>query len=260
VTVLSDIIRYLETLAPPSLAEEWDNVGLLVGDRRRPVSRVMTCLTLTPPTVAEAVEHEADLVVVHHPLPFRPVRRITADTTVGTMLLELIASDTAVYSAHTAFDSAAEGINQRLARGLGLRGIAPLVPGEGALGTGRIGWLETPATLAALSDNVKQFLGIDRIGLVGEPKREVRLVGITCGAADDLLRPAIDAGCECVLLGEARFHTCLEAEAAGVSLLLPGHFASERFALESLADVLREQFAELKVWPARRERDPLRWV
>lgn len=257
---LSDIIRFLEDMAPPSLAEEWDNVGLLVGDRRRQVSRVMTCLTLTPPTVAEAVEHEANLVVVHHPLPFRPVQRITADTSVGAMLLELISSDTAVYSAHTAFDSAAEGINQRLAKGLGLRGIAPLVPREGTLGTGRIGWFEHPAPLAALADRVKQFLDIDRIAMVGEPRREVRLLGITCGAADDLLRPAIDAGCECILIGEARFHTCLEAEAADVSLLLPGHFASERFALEALADVLCGQFPDLKVWPARRERDPLRWV
>ncbi len=257
---ISDIIRFLEDMAPLSLAEEWDNVGLLVGDRRRPVTRVMTCLTLTPPTIAEAVEHEADLVVVHHPLPFRPIRRITADTTVGAMLLELISSNTAVYSAHTAFDSAAEGINQRLAQGLGLRGIAPLVPGDGVLGTGRIGWFEHPMPLAALADRVKQFLGIDRIAMVGAPKREVRLLGITCGAADDLLRPAIDAGCECVLVGEARFHTCLEAEAAGVSLLLPGHFASERFAMEALADVLRDRFPDLKTWSARRERDPLHWA
>ncbi len=257
---LSEIVRFLESLAPLSLAEDWDNVGLLVGDRRRPVARVMTCLTLTPPTVAEAVEHEADLVVVHHPLPFRPVRQITADTTVGAMLLELIAADTAVFSAHTAFDSAAEGINQRLAQGLGLRGIGPMIPTADTLGTGRIGWFQDPTSLATLADRVKQFLGIDRVAMVGDSAREVRMLGITCGAADDLLRPAIDAGCECVLVGEARFHTCLEAEAAGVSLLLPGHFASERFALEALADVLRKQFPELKVWPARRERDPIQWA
>lgn len=257
---LLDIVRYLETLAPPALAEDWDNVGLLVGDGRRPVAQAMTCLTLTPPTVAEAVEHKADLVVVHHPLPFRPVRQITTETTVGSMLLELIAAGVAVYSAHTAFDSAAEGINQRLAGGLGLRGINPLVPSEGGLGTGRVGWLETPAPLSEMADRVKQFLGIERLGMVGEPQHKVRLVGIACGAADDLLQPAAAAGCDCLLLGEARFHTCLEAEAAGMGMLLPGHFASERFALEALADVLRERFPEVNIWPARRERDPLRWV
>ncbi len=259
-STLVDVVRYLEQLAPPALAEDWDNVGLLVGDRRRPVSQAMTCLTLTPPTVAEAVEHKADLVVVHHPLPFRPVGQITTDTTVGSMLLELIAAGVAVYSAHTAFDSAAEGINQRLARGLGLRGVDPLVPGEGGLGTGRVGWLETPAPLAEMADRVKQFLGIERLAMVGEPQHKVRLVGVACGAADDLLRPAVEAGCDCLLLGEARFHTCLEAEAAGVGLLLPGHFASERFAMEALADMLREQFPDVNIWPARRERDPLRWA
>ncbi len=255
-----DLAAFLETLAPPALAEDWDNVGLLVGDRRRSVSRVMTCLTLTPPTVAEAVEHKADLVVVHHPLPFRPIRQITTDTTAGAMLLELIAAGAAVYSAHTAFDSAAEGINQRLARGIGLRGVVPLVPGEGDLGTGRVGWLVDPAPLASLAESVKQFLSIDRIAVIGELQHKVRLMGIACGAADDLLRPAVAAGCDCLLLGEARFHTCLEAEAAGVALLLPGHFASERFAMEALADVLREQFPEVNIWPARRERDPLHWA
>ena len=255
-----DLAAFLETLAPPALAEDWDNVGLLVGDRRRPVAKVMTCLTLTPPTVAEAVEHKADLVVVHHPLPFQPLRRITTDTTAGAMLLELIAAGTAVYSAHTAFDSAAEGINQRLARGLGLRGVGPLAPGEGALGAGRAGWLEQPAPLSELAERVKAFLGIERVAVVGDRQRGVRLAGVACGAADSLLRPAIDAGCDCLLLGEARFHTCLEAEAAGVGLLLPGHFASERFALEALAEVLREQFPDVNIWPARRERDPLHWA
>ena len=61
-----------------------------------------------------------------------------------------------------------------------------------------------------------------------------------------------------MVVGEARFHTCLEAEARGIALLLPGHFASERFALECLADVLSEQFPQLKIWPSRRETDPLR--
>ncbi len=259
-STVSDLIRVLQTLAPPALAEDWDNVGLLVGDRRRPVAKVMTCLTLTPPTVAEAVEHKADLVVVHHPLPFRPVRQITTDTTAGAMLLELIAVGVAVYSAHTAFDSAAEGINQRLARALGLRGVGPLVPREGALGAGRTGWLEEPVPLSELAERAKAFLAIERIALVGDPKHRVRLAGIACGAADDLLRPAIDAGCDCLLLGEARFHTCLEAEAAGITLLLPGHFASERFAIEALAGMLSEQFPDIEMWAAHRERDPLRWV
>ncbi len=122
---VAQIAAVLEELAPARLAEEWDNVGLLVGDQTRQVRRLMTCLTITPASAAEAVRAGAEMIVSHHPLPFIATRRLTADTTAGRLLLELIAAGVAVYSAHTAFDSAGEGINQRLAEGLELRGIAP---------------------------------------------------------------------------------------------------------------------------------------
>ncbi|HUT08964.1 MAG TPA: Nif3-like dinuclear metal center hexameric protein [Thermoguttaceae bacterium] len=257
---IETIAAFLEQFAPSRLAEEWDNVGLLVGDRHREVHRVMTCLTVTPDSAAEAVEGRAGLIVSHHPLPFRPLKQLTADTTVGRLLLELIEARIAVYSPHTAFDSAREGVNQRLAAGLGLRGIWPLSPGDQVEGAGRWGWLQEPLTLGQLADRVKQFLSIDRLQMVGDAGQSVRTVAVACGAAGQFLDAARDAGCDCMLIGETRFHTCLEAEAAGVALLLPGHFTSERFAVECLADVLAEQYPELEVWASRRERDPLRWA
>src|SRR5262245_58222276 len=80
----------LEQLAPPTLAESWDNVGLLVGDRRAEVRRVMTCLSITTNSAAEAVADGADLIVTHHPLPFQPVRQLTTDSFFGGLLLTLI--------------------------------------------------------------------------------------------------------------------------------------------------------------------------
>jgi putative NIF3 family GTP cyclohydrolase 1 type 2 len=85
-------------------------------------------------------------------------------------------------------------------------------------------------------------------------------VAVACGAAGELLDAARRAGCDAMVVGETRFHTCLEAEAAGIGLLLPGHFASERFAVEELAGILARQFPELEVWASREERDPVRWV
>src|SRR5208283_5612953 len=119
---------FVDQFAPLRMAESWDNVGLLVGDRQTEVRRLMTCLTITPVTVDEAIDGHADLIVTHHPLPFSAIKRLTSDTIAGCMLLKLIAAGVAIYSAHTAFDSAAEGINQRLADGLGLTDIAALVP------------------------------------------------------------------------------------------------------------------------------------
>jgi dinuclear metal center YbgI/SA1388 family protein len=258
------IAEFLEQFAPRRLAEEWDNVGLLVGDARRPVRRLMTCLTITPASAAEAVQDGADLIVTHHPLPFHPLKRLTADTPTGRMLLELIAAHVAIYSPHTAFDSAAEGINQRLAVGLGLRGIKPLVrplvPDEDGLGAGRWGRLGRRLALGKLADRVKKLLGVDRLQLVGQFDQPVRTVAVACGSAGEFLRRACELGCDAMLTGETRFHTCLEAEAAGIALLMPGHFASERFAVEQLADVIAGQFPDLVVWASREERDPIRWA
>ena len=128
--LVSDLCQFLESCAPQALAEEWDNVGLLVGNKAKQVERVMTCLTITPQSCAEAVGKRADLIVTHHPLPFKPLRRLTAESTTGRLLLELIRAGIAVHSPHTAFDSAAGGINQQLAAGIGLVNIQPLVPAQ----------------------------------------------------------------------------------------------------------------------------------
>jgi len=252
------IAAFLEQLAPFRLAEDWDNVGLLVGHRDQSVTKLMTCLTVTPASAAEAVQSGAELIVTHHPIPFAATKRLTADTTVGRMLLDLIAARIAVFSAHTAFDSAGEGINQRLAAGLELRGIAPLMPHPEGQGTGRWGWLADPLSLGQLAQRLKQFLAIERLQLVGDPDQTVRTVAVACGAAGELLDAARQNGCDAMVVGEARFHTCLEAEALGIGLLLPGHFASERFAVECLADVLARQFQDVQVWASRSEKDPLK--
>jgi dinuclear metal center YbgI/SA1388 family protein len=257
---LDAIAAFLESFAPPRLAEDWDNVGLLVGDRGRGVQRVMTCLSITPASAAEAIAQRAELIVAHHPLPFVPLKRVTADTTTGRLLWDLIAARIAVYSPHTAFDSARQGINQRLAAGLLLRGISPLRPHPEGQGAGRWGWLEEPLSLWQLAERLRQFLAIKRLQLVGEPQQPIRTVAVACGAAGELLPTAVEIGCDAMVLGEARFHTCLEAEAAGMGLLLPGHFASERFAAECLAEVLAGQFPSLEVWASRQERDPIQWI
>jgi dinuclear metal center YbgI/SA1388 family protein len=257
---LESIVRFLRELAPLRLAEAWDNVGLLIGDPNRPIERVMTCLTITPHSAAEAVSEAADLIVSHHPLPFRPLGRVTTETTPGRLLLDLAASRVAVYSPHTAWDSAAEGINQQLARGLKLRGIAALVPAVEGQGTGRWGWLEDSLTLDALADQVKQMLGLERVQVVGARDRLVRTVAVGCGSAGELLEPARQAGCDAMLTGEASFHACLEAEAQDMGLVLAGHYGSERLGVERLAELLTVQFPGLEVWASRREHDPLRWV
>lgn len=260
----NDVVSILEQFAPSVLAEEWDNVGLLVGDRDSSVRRVMTCLTVTGATVEEAIERGADLVVSHHPLPFTALKRITTDSHEGRLLLKLIKAGVAVYSPHTAFDSATAGINQHLATAIDLADISPLVPAAGLddaeLGAGRVGNIAGGTPLTALVDRLKIAILVESIRVVGEDDQKVTRVGVACGAGSSLLDAAIAAGCDCFLTGEASFHTCIAAEAAGLAVVLTGHFASERFALDVLAEYLAHQLPDVEVWGSRNERDPLRWA
>jgi putative NIF3 family GTP cyclohydrolase 1 type 2 len=146
-----------------------------------------------------------------------------------------------------------------LAGALKLRGVTPLLADPQGLASGRWGWLEVPITLAELAQRVRQFLALVQLQVVGRPGRPVRTVAVGCGAAGELLDRAIELGCDAMVTGELRFHACLAAEAASMGVVLPGHYASERFALEQLAGLLSEQFPGLDVWASRQERDPIRW-
>jgi dinuclear metal center YbgI/SA1388 family protein len=123
---VATVVAYLKEFAPPVLAASWDNVGLLLGDEAAPVHRLVTCLTVTPDSAAEAIEAGAHLIVSHHPILFRAVQRLTGGTVEGNMLLSLARAGVAVYSPHTALDNTPGGINDVLAARIGLTNVVPL--------------------------------------------------------------------------------------------------------------------------------------
>lgn len=255
---VQEICDFLERLAPGELAESWDNTGLLLGDPSEPLKRVMTCLTITPDSAQEAIADRAQLIVVHHPLPFRPLTRITTATSAGGLLWQLARVGISVYSAHTRYDSSATGINQQLGLRLGLRNLRPLAAAPTApdSGTGRIGELAAAITLQRFAESLKKTFGLARLDVVGRGDAAVHSVAIACGSGGSLLDLACQAGCDTFLTGETNFHTALDCQARGVNLALLGHFASERFALEVLAQQLAAAFPRLSVWPSRCESDP----
>ena len=220
---LQTLIDFMETICPLELAEDWDNVGLLLGSRTDEIDKVL----------AEGF----DCVVSHHPFPFHSAKRWTTDTPEGTLLLRLVGAGIAVYSPHTAHDSAFFGINRQLAEGLGLIDVRSLYDGtleatramlagldasetqrleseleRGVLlGTGRIGRFPRPKTLADFAEQVKETLQIERLLVVGADERVVTTVAIGCGAADEFIAEASRQGADAILMGEARFHACEEA-------------------------------------------------
>jgi dinuclear metal center YbgI/SA1388 family protein len=359
---VADVAAYLDRFAPPASAAEWDNVGLLVGDPAGPADRVMTCLTVTPDVAAEAVAEKVQLIVAHHPVLFRGAKRLTPSTPDGRVLLPLLRHGVAVYSPHTAFDNCPGGINDGLAKRLGLTDVKPLrmrdgrrecklvvfVPdadlakvsdavfaaGAGVIGQyeqcsyrlagtgtffgtdatnptvgakgrreevsewrlevvvpegkvdavvaamrtahsyeepaydvyplrpspgpgeGRVGELTAPVSLSELARTAKAKLSAGFLQLVGDPAKSVKRVAVACGAAGEFLTDALKAGADAFLTGEMRFHDCLAARDAGVGVLLPGHYATERPGVEDLAGRIGEAFAAT-VWTSRAERDPL---
>ncbi|MDB5390509.1 MAG: NGG1p interacting factor 3 protein [Planctomycetaceae bacterium] len=265
---IADISRFLGDFAPLPLAEPWDNVGLLVGHSSRQVNRIVTCLTITPDVATEAIELGAELIVSHHPVLFKPVQKLVSTDAQAAMLLQLIEAGVAIYSPHTAFDSALGGINQQLAVLFSLEDIQPLRikatagpgerPGEAA-GAGRHGKLSVTRTLTELCELTKIKLRIRQLQFVGEPQRKIQRLAIACGAAAEFIPDAIFAGCEALIVGEARFHDCLRARDSGLALILPGHYATERPAVEAVAKLLQATFPETVVTASLVESDPVKF-
>jgi dinuclear metal center YbgI/SA1388 family protein len=360
---VADFVAHLERFAPLHLAAEWDNVGLLLGEMSSTVSRVMTCLTVTPEVVAEALVERVHLIVSHHPVLFKGAKRLTSSTPEGRLLLPLLREGVAVYSPHTAFDNCPGGINDGLCRRLGLEGVEPLrtregprsfklvvfVPdadlgrvsdavfaaGAGVIGNyrecsyrlagkgtffgnddanpvvgqkgrredvdewrlevvvpeaklaevlramrqahsyeepafdvyplkpgssggeGRIGNLPAAITLRELATRAKTSLAANGIQIVGDHDRALKRVAVACGAAGEFLMDSIRAKADVFLTGELRFHDALMAQSAGVCVLVPGHHATERPAVEDLAVRLSSHWPDVTVWASRAERDPL---
>jgi dinuclear metal center YbgI/SA1388 family protein len=364
VVTVANVAAYLEKFAPGDLAAGWDNVGLLLGNPENEVRRLMTCLTVTPESAAEAIDAGAQLIVTHHPILFQPVQRLTTSSPEGRTVLALARANVAVYSPHTAFDNTEDGINHMLVRRLQLQEVLslrpkpgpgsckvvvfmpdldlsrvaeamfaagagnigrysqcsfrlagtgtffggegtnptigqqgrreevqewrleavcpeamvpevvaairrshsyeepaydvyPLKPSASTRGEGRIGRLPAACSLRELAQTTKAVLGSSLVQFVGDPQRTVERIALACGAGGEFLADAFRAGADVLLTGEMRFHDFLAAQAREIALVLPGHYATERFGVEELAVRLSEQWPSLEVWASRHEQDPL---
>lgn len=256
---LQSVIDIIEQLAPLALAEDWDNVGLLVGDRNDEIGRIMTCLTFTQTTLEEAIEERVDLVVVHHPIPFKPISRINSDSPTGKLLLSAIRSKIAIYSMHTAWDNAHQGINRQWACALGLKDLVPLVPSpvpelrELNLGSGICGSLAPSRTVAEIQSAIASFLPNPSLRATHPSDTPISRLGIVCGSGGSLVSLVAKQGCDGFLTGEATYHQCLESEALGVAMILTGHHASEFFGMQSLAHILADLLPNLNCFSSQRE-------
>ncbi|GIE30038.1 GTP cyclohydrolase 1 type 2 [Actinoplanes italicus] len=244
------VVDALDARYPRNWAESWDRVGLVLGEFEHPVNRVLCVVDCVPETVDQALDLGADLIVAHHPLFLKPVSSIAPDTFKGALVHRLIRAGVALYTAHTNADVANPGVSDALAARLGLTGLRPLAPAEGAAagegrGLGRIGELPEPLSLAALTRLAAQRLPVTAAGVraAGDPERLIRTVAVCGGAGDSFLAVAARSGADAYLCADLRHHPVSEHLAAGGPALLDvAHWASERPWLDDVAAWLREVF------------------
>ena len=231
---VADIMAIVEEIAPASLAESYDNTGLLAGHPDWEVRRVLTALDLTEAVVEEAVQAGAQLIVTHHPIFFRGRSHIREDDTEGAAVCALIRSRLALIAAHTNFDSASPGVNDALAGELGLEEVQAFDHGM------RMGTLPRDMTPAELKASVEDRLRAT-VRLFAPHGRPIRRVAVLGGAGGDFYRQAIEIGAECFITGEVKHHEAIAACGQGLCLLEAGHLETERVAIKLLRSRLQER-------------------
>ncbi|WP_310599511.1 Nif3-like dinuclear metal center hexameric protein [Desulfobulbus sp.] len=248
---IRDILTILQQIVPAGLAEEWDNVGLLVGDPNQPVQRVLLALDPTVALIEQAAAERYDLVVTHHPAIFRPLKALRTDTPTGRFVALAARNQIGVIACHTNLDSIQSGVSDHLAQALGLVDTRPLVParGECALGCGlgRIGILPTPVDARAFLDRLRQACSPPWILEAGIRPERVTTVAVCGGSCSDLTEAAFNMGAEVFVTAEVKHSVARWAADAGIWLLDAGHFATEQPAMPIFRDMLR-QHIEARSW------------
>lgn len=240
---VQQIVDFMEAWAPLSYAEEYDNPGLILGRRDQAVSRVMVAVDASEQVVQAAVEGKIDLLITHHPLIFRPIKRIIDEDRTGRRLLALAEHRIALYGAHTNLDTAPMGNNDRAAMQLGLEGVQAV--GEiGEQACLRIGSLPEAQTLKELAVLVKERFHLPWVRLIGDEGQRVQRVALCTGSGMDFMPLALAQGADAFVTGDITYHKADEAEAAGLGLIDAGHFGTDRLSVQWVAEALRQMAQE----------------
>lgn len=238
---VKDAARAIEERLPREWREEWDNVGLLIGDGGKEISRIGVALDAAETTVSHAVAAGCGLLVTHHPAIFRPLGSILTDSPVSRMIGAALRGDLAIYSAHTNWDSSPEGVNAVLARGLGLRDTSPITPSRaGAWGMGAFGVLPEPATLGELARRVKTAWGLSIAFFYGDKDAEISRVALCGGAGGELLPAVTNRGADVYITADLGYHWLQHAQLTGTNLIVVPHGEMERASLPALRRLVLE--------------------
>ncbi|XP_022230832.2 NIF3-like protein 1 [Drosophila obscura] len=257
---LAAVVKELEAFAPISLAEKWDNVGLLIEPHKeRDVKRILLTNDLTEPVMKEAVEKQVDMIISYHPPIFKPLTRITKSNWKERVVAACLANSIALYSPHTAWDKKCGGVNDWLAQAVAIQSIRPLMPEMGAepgTGSGRL--IQTKMEISQLVEALQRHINNNvhvALAVGHDSKTVVRTVGICAGSGGSFLR-GIQA--DTIITGEMSHHEVLDFNHNGTTVLLCNHTNSERGFLRVFAPKLGELLqGACEILVSEKDQDPL---
>ena len=259
---VADILKYVETLAPGCMKMDWDNVGLLCGSRSAPVTRVLVALDPFEGVCREAADWGAQLIVTHHPLIFQPAKSITDETSIGRSIQFLCRHGISAVNAHTNLDQAPGGVNDVLARTLGLENIQVIhacgVDEDGnEWGLLRCGCVPEQGMEAFLG-HVRESLGCAGLRYVeaGKPVRKVAVGGGSCAGG---MLDALAAGCDTFVTADIKYNQFWDAHDLGMNLIDAGHFHTENPVVPVLAEKIAAAFPEIEVKISETHRDCMKY-
>lgn len=238
------VINYLDEIYKPQLQETYDNAGHTVGDANNTITGVLVVLDVTPEVVDEAIEYGCNLIVSHHPMIFRGLKRIVPDNVQCQMLEKLIKKDICLYAAHTNLDNLITGVNGILAEKLKIRNpqIIKSVCDDDAVGAGIIGTLEKAIPTYSYMATIKETLGLPLLRSSKIVKDNVQRIAICGGAGSFLIDDAIANEADIYLTADLKYHDFQRADAR-IILADIGHYESEQFAQELIYNDIIKKFS-----------------
>lgn len=243
------LTEWLMEKYPPSAAEDWDNVGFLVGDDREEVSHVFLALDLTEHTLQEAVAAGADMIVTHHPMIFSGMKKINNHDFTGRKVLSLIRHRIQYYAMHTNYDIL--GMAELSADYLELTDRQVLAVTEqkenGVEGFGRVGMLPRRMKLKECAEFVKHALRLGEVKVYGDLEAEVERAAVCTGSGKSMLENAISSGAQVYVTGDIDHHTGIDAVDKGIALIDAGHYGTEYIFMDAMKQELEKAFPDLKV-------------
>ena len=243
-----EIIERIEKRYPREYACDWDNVGLLAGDREQETSTVYIALDATDEVIDAAVASGAQLLLTHHPMIFSGIKAVTTDDYVGERLVRLIKNGVSYYAMHTNYDVL--GMAALSAEMLGLTDTAALEEVLDGEGIGRIGRLPRAMTLEECARLVKERFALPNVKIFGELNKIVTTAAISPGSGKSMARPALEAGVDVLISGDIDHHTGIDMADCGMAIIDAGHYGIEHIYIEDMRRFLEKEFADLKVYTA----------